>query len=186
MCFVWFQIGTAHYTGMACFNEYRLPRDDLDDDMRGITRRKPSVSEWASLTTDIKSPAGDLHFFSCSECSICRRKFQSFESMAHHRRTVHSLVSSQQCQHCQKCFESKETLDKHVALHSGSPGFKCLLCSETFTYSKQLGAHMKIHVLGCYFHIPFSFLYSILSFKQKNVLQLSMFSLTFIFCIFLM
>lgn len=49
------------------------------------------------------------------------------------------------CLQCGKSFSAKETLNRHVKVHTGERPHKCTFCSKSFIQSTQLRAHMFNH-----------------------------------------
>ena len=96
-------------------------------------------------------------------CDVCRRTFTYRHNLIKHslihkapekfadfykekmEAHVASGKPSYKCFHCSKIFIRKETLAKHMKIHSGVKPFKCPTCSQSFTQNIHLKVHMRKH-----------------------------------------
>ena len=96
-------------------------------------------------------------------CDVCRRTFTYRHNLLKHslmhkapekfadfykekmEAHVASGKPSYKCFHCSKVFIRKETLAKHMKIHTGVKPFKCSTCSQSFTQNIHLKVHMRKH-----------------------------------------
>lgn len=57
----------------------------------------------------------------------------------------HNLISNEYNFQCQKSFAAKETLNRHVKIHTGERPHICNICGKSFIQATQLKAHQFQH-----------------------------------------
>jgi KRAB domain-containing zinc finger protein len=78
-------------------------------------------------------------------CDICNRAFESPKLMKVHKRRVHFTLTDEVCPICNKKYKGKNSLGKHLRLHSGNKPFNCDLCNIGYPTKQGLMKHWKRH-----------------------------------------
>ena len=92
----------------------------------------------------VVSDLGDLEE-ELAKCPHCDQAYSHIEQLKEHWHTVHDVQTTKfSCTPCGIGFQSKNQLDKHIALHSPSAQI-CKLCKKTFANVYRLQRHMISH-----------------------------------------
>lgn len=89
----------------------------------------------------------EIHNSAKIKCEICNQTFTQKVSLERHMNHLHN----QKCLYCDKNLKSKKILIQHMAKkHSVENGYKCDLCSCTFTRKDNFNRHIvKLHTFKC-------------------------------------
>ena len=77
------------------------------------------------------------------QCLYCQKTFTRKDSLQRHL-LLHTQLQQFACDRCDKTFTRKDLFDAHTRLHN-TPKFKCDKCDKTFTRKSNLENHMKRH-----------------------------------------
>jgi len=78
---------------------------------------------------------------------LCGKIYSTHWNLNQHICRFHLELKQFRCVHCSKAFASKQNLNQHTNIHSGTRPFRCPApgCSEAFRYGSQLWQHKRIH-----------------------------------------
>lgn len=79
------------------------------------------------------------------KCEKCGRSFNLKYHLICHNRSVHLQIRNQQCDVCLQRFCNKETLKRHMVIHTGEKNYKCEICGMAFLRRKNLRDHFRVH-----------------------------------------
>ena len=77
------------------------------------------------------------------QCLYCQKTFTRKDSLQRHL-LLHTKLHQFTCDKCDKTFTRKDLFDAHTR-HHNAPKFKCDKCDKTFTTKSNLENHMKRH-----------------------------------------
>ncbi|XP_072294032.1 uncharacterized protein [Eucyclogobius newberryi] len=99
-------------------------------------------------------------------CSVCDKRFRRTHELRRHELTHEAKPYS--CSLCKKSFAREDSVQFHMALHTGTQLFHCQLCHKPFTRSNGLRNHMlTIHAQ----RKPFSCSFCQREFSTKDSLK---------------
>ncbi|KAK3113653.1 hypothetical protein LTR53_008866 [Teratosphaeriaceae sp. CCFEE 6253] len=79
-------------------------------------------------------------------CSICNNALSNAFTLRRHRKTAHGDANdgpSYSCDQCEQHFPRKDTLDRHVATHTGSGRAACSHCGKSVCRKDYLAHHER-------------------------------------------
>lgn len=80
------------------------------------------------------------------ECSHCKLSFKTSGKRSVHVRSVHFPPKLEfGCLYCEWQFKTNYELKRHMVKHTGERNFHCSICGSSFSRSKALTSHMRIH-----------------------------------------
>lgn len=101
---------------------------------------------------------------SCDQCGVT---FKCKMNLTRHLRTSHATDAAALvavvCTVCQRKFSCRDSLKRHMMVHTGERPFVCTICSKTFTNTFNLKTHSRRHtqekpykceLCGCAFGYP--------------------------------
>ncbi|XP_036322363.1 zinc finger protein 626-like, partial [Rhagoletis pomonella] len=77
------------------------------------------------------------------ECEICKKAFKNQSRLKNHM-DIHSS-NKHVCTECGLQLNSRETLNRHMLVHSDVRGHKCDYCGRAFKRAKTLKTHLILH-----------------------------------------
>ena len=78
------------------------------------------------------------------KCDECGRVFPRKDSLNRHM-LIHTCDRRFKCEVCGKSFIQSYQLTEHMRIHTGDRRFKCEVCGKSFIKSYQLADHMRTH-----------------------------------------
>ncbi|XP_068179120.1 zinc finger protein 461-like [Antennarius striatus] len=73
------------------------------------------------------------------------RKDAEFESQFQSRKTSNTSKKSYVCTICKRGYTRRNTLARHMKIHSGVKPYSCITCGKNFVENFHLTEHMRIH-----------------------------------------
>ncbi|XP_029288952.1 gastrula zinc finger protein XlCGF57.1-like [Cottoperca gobio] len=80
-------------------------------------------------------------------CSGCSKRFSRKNSLTRHMR-LHSDGKRFSCSICKISLGSCSNLVQHMRIHTGEKPFTCSVCGQRFSRKSSLVAHMRLHSVG--------------------------------------
>ncbi|GAB0098561.1 hypothetical protein DMENIID0001_143060 [Sergentomyia squamirostris] len=77
------------------------------------------------------------------QCSYCPKKFKNMPRLKTHEDTHNNTTYT--CPHCGITLNTKQTLLKHMVVHSDVKKYKCEYCGNEYKRSKALKNHLILH-----------------------------------------
>ncbi|XP_077971590.1 uncharacterized protein LOC144425797 [Styela clava] len=81
-------------------------------------------------------------------CYICNKQFSSRSCLVRHVKLVHEGEKPYKCEQCYNRFADRNSLNRHMAKHTGVPlpkTHECVICRKSFTRKSILNRHMRSH-----------------------------------------
>ena len=78
------------------------------------------------------------------ECNYCHKLLSSKQSLARHIQ-IHTGEKPFKCDYCGYRFRVKYALTIHIRTHTGEKPYKCDYCHKRFKQKSALNSHIKIH-----------------------------------------
>ncbi|XP_073987260.1 uncharacterized protein [Rhodnius prolixus] len=79
------------------------------------------------------------------QCDICNRVFNNLRLFRVHKRMHQPQPKNHICEICGKGFLSRNTLEEHMNVHTGTRPYKCNDCGKDFASKYSARAHEKTH-----------------------------------------
>lgn len=80
-------------------------------------------------------------YFPCKQCDvIC----DTNRKLSYHKLHMHNTNSAKfACVYCQREFNSRQSIERHMPVHTGIQNFKCQHCSKRFSYAESKYRHQR-------------------------------------------
>eukprot|EP00063_Salmo_salar_P010706 XP_013985541.1 PREDICTED: zinc finger protein 658B-like isoform X4 [Salmo salar] len=75
-------------------------------------------------------------------CSVCGRQFSARNTLGRHL-LIHSGVTPHKCAECGKCFTQKNNMISHQLTHTGEKPYSCDQCGKRFTRKRAMKIHQQ-------------------------------------------
>lgn len=104
-----------------------------------------------------------VHVDQLLACDQCGVTFKCKMNLTRHLRTSHATAAAVVCTLCERKFSCRDSLKRHMMVHTGERPYNCSMCSKTFTNTFNLKTHLRRHtqekpykceLCGCAFGYP--------------------------------
>ena len=97
-----------------------------------------------STEKQLTNHLGFCHNLKVFPCNLCDKTFSRLRNLTSHTRLNHMTQQYGMCDVCGMTLK-RESLLKHLRLHTGERPFTCHLCGSSFKQRRVLSAHILIH-----------------------------------------
>ena len=118
----------------------QLMHDSTEDSLKSNRSSCPEEVTESNRPSESASEKSNIH------CKYCRKTFYSIYGLRKHEGHYDLTKGGQtKCSKCAKVLYSKDTLKKHMRIHTGERPHECKLCHDRFIDTSSIRYHERTH-----------------------------------------